>query len=148
VFASREVALIPIVMVWFEFYGTAGPGHVEKTEESKIQRARHVTFTSTTSRRRYCREFVPIRRLGKLEITRRECGLSSHSVQLHVERLGRGYAWLDNRHTRQPHELTDFVRVAREAQGFRMACPERWLPHGVHRYAKNLVLLGRGTSRI
>ena len=44
--------------------------------------------------------------------------------QLHVEKMGRGFAWLDTGTPDNLLEAAEFVRVLEKRQGFKICCPE------------------------
>ncbi|MDB5619747.1 glucose-1-phosphate thymidylyltransferase RfbA [Tardiphaga sp.] len=60
---------------------------------------------------------------GELEITD---AISAYLAmgELHVEKLGRGFAWLDTGTPDSILDASDFMRTLEKRQGFRVSCPE------------------------
>jgi len=71
---------------------------------------------------RYARRVQPSPR-GELEITDLQMRYLSENA-LHVERMGRGFAWLDTGTVESLIDAAMFVQTLEKRQGMKVACPE------------------------
>ena len=67
--------------------------------------------------------------------------------QLHVEKMGRGFAWLDTGTPDNLLEAAEFVRVLEKRQGFKICCPEEIAFHLGWISAGELEALGKPIAK-
>ena len=61
---------------------------------------------------------------AELTLTRSVDVLAAERVDLRVELLGRGMAWLDTGTAESLAQATNFIETVEERQGLKIACPE------------------------
>ena len=79
---------------------------------------------------------------GELEITDVNAAYM-RSGDLYVEKMGRGFAWLDTGTPASLMEAADYVRILETRQGLRIACPEETAFHMGFITRDQLAALGR-----
>jgi glucose-1-phosphate thymidylyltransferase len=83
---------------------------------------------------------------GELEITDVNRAYLDRK-QLHVEKMGRGFAWLDTGTPDNLLEAAEFVRVLEKRQGFKICCPEEIAFHRGWINASQLEELGKPIAK-
>ncbi len=83
---------------------------------------------------------------GELEITD-AIAAYMRLGELHAERLGRGFAWLDTGTTDSMLDASEFVRTLEKRQGLRVSCPEEVAFRMGFISRDDLVRLGRGLEK-
>jgi glucose-1-phosphate thymidylyltransferase len=84
---------------------------------------------------------------GELEITDVNRAYMERR-QLHVEQLGRGFAWLDTGTETSLLQAADFVRTIEERQGLKIACLEEVAYHKRFIDANQLERLAHGFNNV
>jgi glucose-1-phosphate thymidylyltransferase len=95
---------------------------------------------------RYASEVRPSWR-GELEITDVIMRYLNGGA-LHVERMGRGFAWLDTGTFKSLVDASTFVQTLEERQGMKIACPEEIAFRRGFITREHLVELARGLGRV
>ena len=83
---------------------------------------------------------------GELEITD-AIAAYMRLGELHAERLGRGFAWLDTGTPDSMLDASEFVRTLEKRQGLRVSCPEEVAFRMGFISRDDLVRLGRGLEK-
>jgi glucose-1-phosphate thymidylyltransferase len=83
---------------------------------------------------------------GELEITDVNRAYLERN-QLHVKKMGRGFAWLDTGTPDNMLEAAEFVRVIEKRQGYKISCPEEVAFHLGWVDAAQLEALGRPIAK-
>lgn len=112
-----------------ERYGVAdfdGSGRVVGLEEKPLRPRSNYAVTGLYfydgNAPRYAAELKPSER-GELEITDLNRRYLDNGA-LHLEALGRGYAWLDTGTHQSLHEASNFIETIQARQGLQVCCPE------------------------
>ena len=87
------------------------------------------------------------RRAGELEITDLNAAVPGRRAALHVERLGRGCAWLDAGMPDSLLQAAMFVQTIQDRQGMLVGCPEEVAYRMGYIDAATLRTLAKGLSK-
>jgi len=108
-------------VVWFDDRGGAA-GIEEKPQAARSNWARTGLYFFDNDVLRHAAGVTPSRR-GELEITDVHKAYLA-AGRLHVEKMGRGFAWLDTGTFESLVAAASFVQTLEQRQGMKIACPE------------------------
>jgi glucose-1-phosphate thymidylyltransferase len=97
----------------------------EKPQKAKSNYAVTGLYFYDASAPQLARRLKPSTR-GELEITDLNCAYMAQG-SLTVEKLGRGFSWLDTGTTESLLQAAEFVHIIETRQGFKIACPEDFI---------------------
>ncbi len=114
-------------VVDFDAAGPRAPDH-RKTRESAVQLCRHRPLLPRRQRTRTCRpdQTLQTRASWRLPIFWTSTCKAGH---LTVERMGRGFAWLDTGTHGSLLDAGNFVRTLQARQGLQVGCPDEIAYH-------------------